>query len=96
MLVNMTADWCITCLVNERVALNTDSSKAALALYDVTYLKGDWTLRDAAITDYLRQYQRDGVPLYVLYWPGQAPEVLPQILTPDTLATTLERLSRQP
>ena len=95
-LVNMTADWCITCLVNERVALNTDSSKAALALYDVTYLKGDWTLRDAAITEYLRLYQRDGVPLYVLYWPGQPPEVLPQILTPDTLASTLERLSRQP
>ena len=95
-LVNMTADWCITCLVNERVALNTQSSKAALALYDVTYLKGDWTLRDAAITQYLRLYQRDGVPLYVLYWPGQPPEVLPQILTPDTLATTLERLSRQP
>ncbi|GAB59887.1 protein-disulfide reductase DsbD family protein [Rheinheimera nanhaiensis] len=94
-LVNMTADWCITCLVNERVALNTQSSKAALALYDVTYLKGDWTLRDSAITEYLRLYQRDGVPLYVLYWPGQPPEVLPQILTPDTLATTLERLSRQ-
>lgn len=95
-LVNMTADWCITCLVNERLALNTDSSKAALALYDVTYLKGDWTLRDAAITGYLRLYQRDGVPLYVVYWPGQPPEVLPQILTPDTLAQTLERLSRQP
>ncbi len=95
-LVNMTADWCITCLVNERVALNTDSSKAALALYDVTYLKGDWTLRDAAITEYLRLYQRDGVPLYVLYWPGQPPEVLPQILTPDTLPQTLARLSSQP
>ncbi len=94
-LVNMTADWCITCLVNERVALDTESSKAALALYDVTYLKGDWTRRDAAITDYLHHYQRDGVPLYVLYWPGQPPEVLPQILTPDTLRQTLERLSRQ-
>ena len=94
-LVNMTADWCITCLVNERVALNTDSSKAALALYDVTYLKGDWTRRDAEITAYLHQYQRDGVPLYVLYWPGQTPEVLPQILTPDTLRQTLERLSNQ-
>lgn len=92
-LVNMTADWCITCLVNERVALNTDSSKAALALYDVTYLKGDWTRQDAAITAYLHQYQRDGVPLYVLYWPGQPAEVLPQILTPDTLRQTLERLS---
>ncbi|MDR6984879.1 thiol:disulfide interchange protein DsbD [Rheinheimera pacifica] len=95
-LVNMTADWCITCLVNERVALNTDSSKAALALYDVTYLKGDWTLRDGAITEYLRLYQRDGVPLYVLYWPGQPPQVLPQILTPDTLSQTLARLSSQP
>jgi thiol:disulfide interchange protein len=95
-LVNMTADWCITCLVNERVALNTDSSKAALALFDVTYLKGDWTLRDAAITEYLRLYQRDGVPLYVLYWPGQPPQVLPQILMPDTLAQTLQHLSRQP
>ncbi|MFN3711679.1 MAG: protein-disulfide reductase DsbD family protein [Alishewanella aestuarii] len=94
-LVNMTADWCITCLVNERVALNTDSSKAVLALYDVTYLKGDWTRRDAEITAYLHQYQRDGVPLYVLYWPGQTPEVLPQILTPDTLRQTLERLSSQ-
>lgn len=95
-LVNMTADWCITCLVNERVALSSESSRAALALYDVTYMKGDWTLRDSAITDYLRQYQRDGVPLYVLYWPGQPPEVLPQILTPHTLPQTLERLSRQP
>lgn len=59
-------------------------------------MKGDWTLRDSAITDYLRLYQRDGVPLYVLYWPGQPPEVLPQILTPQTLPQTLERLSRQP
>lgn len=92
-LVNMTADWCITCLVNERVALNTDSSKAAMKLYDVTYLKGDWTRRNEQITQYLRLYQRDGVPLYVLYWPGQPPEVLPQILTPDTLRQTLERLS---
>ncbi len=92
-LVNMTADWCITCLVNERVALNTDSSKAAMKLYDVTYLKGDWTRRDEQITQYLRLYQRDGVPLYVLYWPGQPPEVLPQILTPDTLRQALERLS---
>ncbi len=95
-LVNMTADWCITCLVNERVALTTVKSQAALTQYGVTYLKGDWTLRDAGISEYLRQYQRDGVPLYVIYWPGQPPEVLPQILTPDTLATTLERLSRQP
>ncbi|WP_288741978.1 protein-disulfide reductase DsbD domain-containing protein [uncultured Rheinheimera sp.] len=96
-LVNMTADWCITCLVNERVALDTDSSKAAMALYNLTYLKGDWTNKDPAISAYLRQFQRDGVPLYVLYWPGQPPEVLPQILTPDSLRQALEQLSsKQP
>ncbi|SNY59700.1 thiol:disulfide interchange protein DsbD [Arsukibacterium tuosuense] len=94
-LVNMTADWCITCLVNEQVALNTERSKAALTEYDVSYLKGDWTRRDSAITAYLQQYQRDGVPLYVLYWPGQPPQVLPQILTPDTLRQTFESLSQQ-
>jgi thiol:disulfide interchange protein DsbD len=96
-LVNMTADWCITCLVNERVALDTDSSKAAMALYNLKYLKGDWTNKDPAISNYLRQFQRDGVPLYVLYWPGQPPEVLPQILTPDSLRQALEQLSsKQP
>tara|TARA_R110002126_G_scaffold43555_8_gene124861 strand:+ start:11917 stop:14055 length:2139 start_codon:yes stop_codon:yes gene_type:complete len=94
-LVNMTADWCITCLVNERAALNTDRSKAALSEYNVSYLKGDWTRRDSDITAYLQQYQRDGVPLYVLYWPGQPPKVLPQILTPDTLRQTFESLSQQ-
>ena len=94
-LVNMTADWCITCLVNERVALNTERSKAALRDYNVSYLKGDWTRRDSEITAYLQQYQRDGVPLYVLYWPGQPPQVLPQILTPDTLRQTFDSLSQQ-
>ena len=92
-LVNMTADWCITCLVNERVALDTDSSRAALEEYNVTYLKGDWTLRDAEISGYLQSYQRDGVPLYVLYWPGQPPKVLPQILTPNTLRDQLAHLA---
>ncbi|MDP4535691.1 protein-disulfide reductase DsbD family protein [Alkalimonas collagenimarina] len=92
-LVNMTADWCITCLVNERVALNTDSSRQALQDYGVTYLKGDWTLRDADISIYLQSYQRDGVPLYVLYWPGKEPLVLPQILTPNTLRDQLAQLA---
>jgi thiol:disulfide interchange protein DsbD len=96
-LVNMTADWCITCLVNERVALDTDSSRAAMVLYNVKYLKGDWTNKDPAISAYLRQFQRDGVPLYVLYWPDQPPEVLPQILTSDSLRQALEQLSsKQP
>lgn len=88
-LVNMTADWCITCLVNERVALDTEASKATMQQYQLSYLKGDWTKQDPAISAYLTQYGRDGVPLYVLYFPGQEGQVLPQILTPNTLADVL-------
>lgn len=67
--VNMTADWCITCKVNERVALSSDAVADAFARHDVAYLKGDWTNRDAAITSVLETFGRQGVPLYVLY-PG--------------------------
>ena len=78
----MTAAWCVTCLVNERVAIGTEQVQKAFAADKVTYLKGDWTRQDPAITAFLRQNGRDGVPLYV-FFPGGGgpPEVLPQILT---------------
>jgi thiol:disulfide interchange protein len=80
--VNMTASWCVTCLVNERVAISTDAVKQAFATDDISYLKGDWTRQDPAITGFLRQYGRDGVPLYVFFPAhGAKPLVLPQILT---------------
>jgi thiol:disulfide interchange protein len=80
--VNMTAAWCVTCLVNERVAIGTDQVRKAFAADDVTYLKGDWTRQDPGITAFLRQNGRDGVPLYVFFPAGGGePEVLPQILT---------------
>ncbi|WP_291298656.1 protein-disulfide reductase DsbD [Elioraea sp.] len=80
--VNMTAAWCITCKVNERVALGTDAVQRAFAARNVAVLVGDWTRGDAAISALLQQHQRDGVPLY-LYYPagGGAPALLPQILT---------------
>ena len=93
-LVNMTADWCVTCLVNERIALSTDQVRSAFDEHDVVYLKGDWTRRDAAITDYLAQYGRNGVPLYVYYPPGTTnaeAQVLPQILTPSLVVGVLEQ-----
>src|SRR5690554_3908553 len=80
-LVNMTADWCITCLANERVALHTDTTQALFKEYNVVELKGDWTMQDPAITEYLAKFGRNGVPLYVLYFPGKEPQVLPQILS---------------
>ncbi|MBT5923357.1 MAG: thiol:disulfide interchange protein [Cellvibrionales bacterium] len=81
--VNMTADWCITCKVNERIALGTNKVKSAFAAQSITYLKGDWTNSDPVITEYLATFSRNGVPLYVYYEPGKTAIVLPQILTPS-------------
>ena len=91
-LVNFTAAWCITCKVNERVALDTDAVREALATHDIAYLKGDWTNRNAAITGELQRYGRSGVPLYLVYpaGPGE-PEVLPQLLTEGRVLQALAR-----
>ncbi len=85
----MTAAWCVTCLVNERVAISSDAVRQAFAEHHVTYLKGDWTRQDPQITDYLRENGRDGVPLYVYYPPRGEPSVLPQILTDAALLREL-------
>ncbi len=80
--VDMTAAWCVTCLVNERLALAPEAVRRAFAERGVVYLKGDWTRQDAGITAFLRQQGRDGVPLYVFFpADGGTPSVLPQILT---------------
>ena len=92
--VNLTADWCVTCHVNERVALNTATVVNAMERSGVARLKGDWTNRDPVITAVLEQYDRTGVPLYLLY-PGEAgaaPMVLPQILTPQRVVDALDTL----
>ena len=87
--VNMTAAWCITCLVNERVALTNAETAAAFAARDLLYLKGDWTNRDPEITAYLTGFARSGVPLYVYYPPGGEPRVLPQLLTSSIVQQAL-------
>jgi thiol:disulfide interchange protein len=89
--VNMTAAWCVTCLVNERVAIGTDAVRRAFAERHITYLKGDWTRQDPAISEYLRENGRDGVPLYVYYPAHGLPEVLPQILTENVVLNKLSR-----
>jgi len=95
-LVNMTAAWCVTCLVNERMALTSAEVRRALADRGVVYMVGDWTRQDPAITAYLRQFGRDGVPLYVLYPGGDRPPmVLPQILTETSVLAALERVHQK-
>jgi thiol:disulfide interchange protein DsbD len=94
-LVNLTADWCITCMVNERVALSSDEFYQTLANNNITYLKGDWTDSDPEITELLNQYQRSGVPLYLLFpeGPGGA-EILPQILLQPLILDALNQVNR--
>ena len=91
--VNMTAAWCVTCLVNERLALGPAVVRETFAARGVVYLKGDWTRADPAISSFLREHDRDGVPLYVLYPPGNKPPVvLPQILTQAGMLSELNKL----
>ncbi|MBN9490975.1 MAG: thioredoxin family protein [Alphaproteobacteria bacterium] len=88
--VDFTAAWCITCLVNERVALETADTRRAFERTGTVKLKGDWTNRDPEITALLKELGRAGVPLY-LYWPAGAerPTILPQILTEASMVATL-------
>jgi thiol:disulfide interchange protein DsbD len=80
--VNMTAAWCITCQVNERLVLRSEAVRAAFSARDVAYLKGDWTNGDPAIGALLRAHGREGVPLYLVYPAGGgAPQLLPELLT---------------
>lgn len=84
-LVDITAAWCITCLINEHVTFRAPSTKAALTQKGVIVLRGDWTRHNPAITTFLHQHRRDGIPFY-LFVPSTGKEViLPQILTPSLL-----------
>lgn len=84
--VYMTADWCLTCKVNEQVAIEREETKAAFEKAGVVVLRGDWTRRDAEITRYLTAHGAAGVPLYVWYGRDGKAEQLPQVLTPALLA----------
>ena len=81
-----TADWCITCKVNESVAIEREATRAAFAEAGVITLRGDWSQRDAVIARFLEERGVAGIPLY-LWYPagGGSEEQLPQILTPDSL-----------
>jgi thiol:disulfide interchange protein DsbD len=93
--VDMTAAWCITCLVNKKTSIENERVQQAFEDNNVIYMVGDWTNKDAEIAAYLHQFGREGVPLYVYYetvdMDGVRPKpiVLPQILTPDIVIDTI-------
>ena len=90
--LNFTADWCITCKVNEAVALKTSEVSKVLAEKNITYLEADWTRKDPIISETLEQYGRTGLPLYLLFPSEGDPLILPEILTEDILLSYLNEV----
>ncbi|WP_439107667.1 protein-disulfide reductase DsbD family protein [Congregibacter sp.] len=92
--VDVTADWCITCLANERAVLLTTTVQQAFRDSGVTYMIADWTDYDPVIADFVASHGRSGIPLYVLYNGEQTPQLLPQLLLTQTILTALEGVAR--
>ena len=97
-LVDFTADWCLTCKVNERVAFGSDTVHASLRAYDVALLRADWTTRDPSVTRALAAFNRNSVPFVVVYGRDRAtaPAALPTLLTPGIVTRALEAAAARP
>jgi len=94
-LVDFTAKWCLSCQVNERLALEQPPVLKAFQDANVALFKADWTRHDEAITDALTEMGRSGVPAYALYAPGQSePELLPEVLTPGIVIDAVGKLPK--
>ena len=93
--VDFTASWCLSCQVNERVALNRPEVQKEFRDRKVALLRADWTQHDEAITHALATLGRNGVPAYALYAPGQSePQLLPEVLTPGIVTDALGKLPK--
>jgi thiol:disulfide interchange protein DsbD len=93
--VDFTASWCLSCQVNERVALNRPEVQRAFEDRKVALLRADWTRHDEAITQALTELGRSGVPAYALYAPGEkSPRLLPEVLTPGIVTDALGKLPK--
>ncbi len=90
--VDFTAAWCVSCQVNKRLVLNTDSTMRAFEQANVALMRADWTRRDDNITQALARLGRNGVPVYALIAPGREPVLLPEILTERIVRDALAAL----
>ncbi len=90
--IDFTADWCVTCQANKRMALNTAKVQEAFVQKGVTLVEADWTRQPEEITRALAEFNRSGVPLY-LYYDGNGgnPAILPQMLTAEIVLSELEK-----
>lgn len=95
LLVDVTADWCVTCVVNKRLVLDRPPVRDLLEVGDIVGLRGDWTLPDPDIAAYLAKHQRLGVPFNAVYGPALPEgEVLPELLTADAVIEAVQRAKR--
>jgi DsbC/DsbD-like thiol-disulfide interchange protein/cytochrome c biogenesis protein CcdA len=92
--VYFTADWCLSCKVNEATSIDRSEVRDAFKAADVKVLAGDWTNGDPVITRFLESRGRAGVPYYLWYAPGKAPDELPQLLTPAMLISRAQDFSK--
>ena len=88
--VDVTADWCLTCKVNEGLFLETEEVAGAFERHDVLALRADWTRRDDRIGEFLASFGRYGIPFYVLYRPGREPYVFSELLSKSAILDLLE------
>ena len=93
--VDFTASWCLSCQVNERVALSKPEVQKAFADANIVLMRADWTRYDDNITRALNSFGRSGVPTYALYVPGESqPRLLPEVLTPGIVTNAIAQLPR--
>ena len=94
--IDLTADWCITCLTNKATTLGKPSIQNAFAEAGITYMVGDWTNFDPEITALLEKYKRSGIPFYILYPEDQnaKPLILPQLLNETIVLNAIEEASK--
>jgi suppressor for copper-sensitivity B len=83
--VDVTAEWCFTCKVNERLVLETEEVRAAFEEHSVIAMKADWTNRDSSIAAFLSEHGRYGIPFYLLYRPDAEPVLFSELLTKESV-----------
>jgi thiol:disulfide interchange protein len=88
--VDVTADWCFTCKVNERLVLETAEVASTFKQLGVIPMKADWTNRNDDIASFMADFDRYGIPFYLLYRPGEEPHLFGELLTKDGLIETVE------
>lgn len=89
--VDITADWCVTCKVNERLVLSHPEVVQAFERYQVVAMKGDWTNRNEEIARFLSEHGRSGIPFYLLYRPDQKPLLFSELITRHAILEALEQ-----